>query len=213
METKDWIMTIAVLLAPLVALQIQKVIEAWKEVRQKKRWVYLTLMTTRHSQLSFEHVRALNMIDLEFTSSSENDEQVRVAWKAYLDQLGALPKEDDQPGMAVWDQQKTELFAKLLQIMGQAVGYKFDLVHIKRGIYAPRGHFSDELEQRETRRMLLELLQGNRPLNIHAALVPLNEAAGAEGKKFIQSIQEVYEGKRSLNVTIAKDGNDSGLVR
>ena len=51
METKDGIMTIAVLLSPLVALQIQKMIEAWKEDRQKKRWVYMTLMTTR--QLNF----------------------------------------------------------------------------------------------------------------------------------------------------------------
>ena len=165
------------------------------------------------AQLSFEHVRALNMIDLEFTSSSSKDEQVRIAWKAYLDQLGALPKEDDQPGMAVWDQQKTELFARLLEVMGLAVGYKFDLVHIKRGIYAPRGHFNDELEQRATRRLLLELLEGNRPLNIHAALVPLNEATGQVGKKFIQAIQEVREGKRPLNVTISKSENEGIVVR
>jgi hypothetical protein len=213
MDNKDWIMTIAVLLAPLAALQVQKMIEAWKEVRQKKRWIYVTLMTTRHAQLSFDHVRALNMIDLEFTGSSNKDDQVRVAWKAYLDQLGALPKEDDQPAMAVWDQQKTELFAKLLEVMGYSVGYKFDLVHIKRGIYAPRGHFNDELEQRATRRMLLEMLSGDRPLKIHTVLVPLNEAAGEEGKKFIHAIQEVCEGKRSLNVTIAKSENDGGVVR
>ena len=210
METKDLIMTVAVLLAPLVALQIQKMIEAWKEVRQKKRWIYVTLMTTRHSQLSFDHVRALNMIDLEFTGSSEQDEQVRIAWKGYLDQLGVVPKDDDEPAMAVWDQQKTELFAKLLEVMGHAVGYKFDLVHIKRGIYAPRGHFNDELEQRATRRMLLELLTGNRPLKIHAALVPLNDAAGVEGKKFIQAIQEVYEGKRPLTITVAKSDDEAG---
>ena len=209
METRDWIMTVAVMLAPLVALQVQKVIEAWKEKRQRKRWVYLTLMTTRHAQLSFEHVRALNMIDLEFTKPSGAEAKVRTGWKTYLDHLASLPKEDDRPANAVWAQRKLELFTQLLEVMGQCVGYEFDPVHIQKGIYAPKGHVDDEFEQRATRRMLFELLLGNRPLKIHASLVPVDEAAGQEGKKFIQAIQEVYEGKRSLHIAIQKNDEPS----
>jgi len=207
-------MTIAVLLAPLVALQVQKLIEAWKEKRQRKRWVYLTLMTTRHVQLSLEHVRALNMIDLEFTKTSGKEAEVRTSWKTYLDHLASVPKDDDQPGMAVWAQRKLELFTQLLTTMGQCVGYDFDPVHIQKGIYAPRGHADDEMEQRATRRLLLELLAGNRPLKMHASLVPLDENAAAEGRKFLkalQIIQEAYEGKHVLRVTIEKPVIDDSV--
>jgi len=185
-ETKDWIMVVAVLMAPLVALQVQKLIEAWKEKRLRKLGVYLTLMTTRHATLSFEHVRALNMIDLEFRGSSESEANVRTAWKTYLDHLASAPKEDDKPASAVWNQKSTELLTQLLQVMGQCVGYAFDSVHVQKGIYAPKGHFDDEIEQRATRRLLLGLLLDDRPLNVHAALVPADDQAAAEGKKLLK---------------------------
>lgn len=202
METKDWIMTVAVLLAPLVALQVQKLIEAWKEKRFRKLGVYLTLMTTRHATLSFEHVRALNMIDLEFRGSSETEARVRTAWRIYLDHLASAPKDDDKPANAVWNQKSSELLTELLQVMGICVGYEFDSVHIQKAIYAPKGHFDDELEQRATRRLLLGLLLGDRPLNVHAALVPVDDVAGAEGKKLLKNLSDVYTGKRPLHIVI-----------
>ena len=204
-------MTLAVLLAPLVALQLQKIIEAWKEVRQRKRWIYLTLMTTRHAQLSFEHVRALNMIDLEFTKSTGKEAAVRTAWKTYLNYLADVPKDDDQPAMAVWTQRKLELFTELLSTMGNCVGYNFDPVHIQKGIYAPRGHFNDEMEQRETRQKWLEMLRGERVLKMQTSVVPANEAAAQEGKKFLQamqSINELSEGKRPLHVVLQPEEKD-----
>jgi len=213
MEAKDWIMTIAVMVSPLVALQVQKWIESWKEKRQRKLWIYMTLMTTRHATLSFDHVRALNMIDLEFYGCSEKEKAVRTAWKSYLDHLDSAPKGDDPTANALWSGKTTEFFANLLKVMGDCVGYDFDPVHIKKGIYAPKGHVDDEVEQRASRRLLFALLAGDRALKIHASLVPANEAAAKEGKDLLEAIKGVYEGKQAIRVSVENDGSGSGIVR
>src|ERR1043165_9106904 len=148
METKDWVTVAAALFSPLVALQVQKFLEGWKEKRKRKLNIYMALMTTRHATLSFEHVRALNMIDLEFNGSSDQEERVRIAWKRYLDHLASVPKEDDQPANVLWNENSKERLTELLQVMGECVGYKFDSVHLQKGIYAPRGHSDDEFERR-----------------------------------------------------------------
>ena len=202
METKDWLTVGAALLSPLVALQVQKFIESWKEKRQRKLNVYMALMTTRHATLSFEHVRALNMIDLEFNGDSVSEAKVRTAWKTYLDHLASAPKEDDKPANAVWNEGSKEKFTELLKVMGECVGYTFDAVHLQKGIYAPRGHVDDEFEQRAMRKLWLEVLLGNRPLKMHASLVPVDKTAADEGRRIVQAVQEVYEGKRVLRVAI-----------
>ncbi len=45
-------------------------------------------MAKRGARVSFEHVRALNMIDIEFTTHKN----ILEAWKCYLDGLHDLPR-------------------------------------------------------------------------------------------------------------------------
>lgn len=76
-------MIVAILIAPFLAVFAQRQIDLWREQRQRKLWVFKTLMATRGRTLSPEHVQALNMIELEFQKSSEKP--ILDAWKEYYD--------------------------------------------------------------------------------------------------------------------------------
>jgi hypothetical protein len=68
MKIGDVLMLFAVLLSPVIAVQIQVWLEVFREKRSRKLSVLQTLMATRTiaARVSPEHVRALNMIDLTF---------------------------------------------------------------------------------------------------------------------------------------------------
>lgn len=65
MEIRDWLNIIALIIAPILALQIQKWLEKYREDRKRKLDIFKTLMSTRANRVSIEHVEALNMIDVE----------------------------------------------------------------------------------------------------------------------------------------------------
>ncbi|MGZ7172458.1 DUF6680 family protein [Burkholderia gladioli] len=56
----------ATLLGPVLAVQAQKWVERAREATNRKQSVFTTLMATRQSRVSIDHVRALNSIDLAF---------------------------------------------------------------------------------------------------------------------------------------------------
>ena len=84
----DILMIGAVILAPLIAVQVDKYLEKKRNKKERKLNVFKTLMATRGRVLDPRHVEALNMIDLEFNG----EKAVTVAWKAYLDHLANMPK-------------------------------------------------------------------------------------------------------------------------
>jgi hypothetical protein len=172
--TSDIVMVIAVVLGPILAVQAQKWIELLREDRNRRLFTFKRLMATRGATLSPGHVEALNMIDLEFNGKNKKDEQVRRRWKEYLDHLGSLsqdPKEKEKQADS-WRQRNGDLLAELLHDMGVAVGYDFDKVHIRRGIYSPLGHLQDELEGQGIRRGLLQVLSGERALPMNVVSLP-----------------------------------------
>ncbi len=56
--------------------------------------------------------------------------------------------------------------------MGNAVGYDFDIVQIRRGIYSPVGHVNFELENQVIRRLSVEVLSGQRALPLDVRSLP-----------------------------------------
>ena len=60
---------LAVLLSPLIALQVSDRLQQSRERRQRKVHVFRTLMATRAAALAPDHVQALNVIDVEFYGS------------------------------------------------------------------------------------------------------------------------------------------------
>ena len=47
MESKDIIMTMAIILGPILAIQAQKTIEVFQETRKRRMELFRTLMSTR----------------------------------------------------------------------------------------------------------------------------------------------------------------------
>ena len=69
MTIADWLMISAVLSGPIIAVQLTRFLDAAKEERERKLQVFKTLMATRAYTVSWDHVVALNRIDLELKSS------------------------------------------------------------------------------------------------------------------------------------------------
>lgn len=153
---------LAILLSPLIALQVSARLDALKERRQRKVAIYRILMATRAQNLIWDHINALNSIDIDFAGPGKKDKAVRDKWKEYLDHLG-----DDQMEPSQWATTRIEKLVEVLFVMGPAVGYSFDKVHLKRGIYSPRFHGRLEEDNEAIRTMARQLLEGKAALRVH----------------------------------------------
>ena len=170
MTITDGFMIGAVILGPILAVQAQKCIEAWKQAKERKLWVFKTLMATRAAVVSPRHVEALNVIDLEFSEKRRKEKVVLESWKIYLSHLNDVPRDYADPTYQskkeVWDAKRKECLVNLLHVMSQAVGYSFGRVQVEKGIYVPQAQADLEMELFLLRRGTLDVLYGKRPLPV-----------------------------------------------
>lgn len=206
MTLNEFLTIVAIVIAPVVAVQVQKKLEVFREQRGRKLWVFKTLMATRAATVSAEHVQALNMIDLEFRE--KRYKSVTIAWKTYLDHLSSYPK-DDEKLQPIWGERRVDLLTNLLLEMGRSLGYEFDEVHVKKGIYAPEAHGRLEDENVFIRRGLLDLLYGDTSLKMNVTSFPISQQALDEQKVLRDALQELLDGKRALPVDVKDDEDDS----
>lgn len=209
MKLTDFLMIIAVLLAPLVAVQVQKCLEVFREVRSRKLWIFKTLMATRAATVSQEHVQALNMIDLEFRE--KRFKNVTIAWKTYLDHLSSYPKEDENR-QSLWKERRVDLLTALLLQMGRSLDYEFDEVHIKKGIYSPEAHGRIEDENMLIRGGLIRVLYGDAALKMDVKSFPISDQELAEQKSLREALQKLLDGGRALPVTVLHQGAENKNV-
>jgi hypothetical protein len=147
---------VAIVVGPIAALWIQRLLDGGREVRNRKLWIYKTLMSNRATRTAPVYVQALNLIDIEFIGSGKKETAVRDAWKELIDlytNYKTTPNANDKV---------TDLTAILLDAMGEALGYNFGKVYVKRGAYYPELLSDVEIELHALRRALLELLNGQR---------------------------------------------------
>lgn len=168
MTISDWLMISAVLLGPVIAVQLTRILDDRREVRNRKLQIFKTLMATRAYTMSWIHVEALNRIDLEFDKQEKSELAVIEAWKAYLDLLNNSDKIPPEQ----WIVKRTELFVELLHKMALVLDYTFDKTHIKNSSYAPMAHANLEGQLETIRRETIELLEGKRSLSIHVGSLP-----------------------------------------
>lgn len=159
MTISDGLMIFAVLSGPIIAVQITRFLDNRKEMRERKLSIFKTLMATRAYNLSWNHVEALNRIDLEFDATNKKEKAVILAWKEYLDLLNESNMPFDQ-----WGIKRVDLLVELLHKMASVLNYDFDKTHIKNSSYSPRIHGETDEEQQQIRRKVLELLDGNRTI-------------------------------------------------
>ncbi len=205
MKIADWLMILSVLLAPLIAVQVQKYLERYREDRDRRLNVFKTLMATRADVISRDHVQALNMIDLEYYGNKYK--KITDAWKTYRDHLNHYP-DNDEKQQPSWQAENVELLNKLLIEMGQSLGYDFDTVHVKRAIYSPVAHAQIERENLLIRDGLIRLLQGDTNLKMDIQSLPVSDPQELEEQKAIrEQLQELLEGTRNLGVVVTNSGD------
>lgn len=192
MTAGDWITAIAILLAPLIALQVSVWLERYREKRRRRLNVFKTLMSTRAARLSSNHVQALNMIDVEFYGEKE----VIRAWKAYLDHLG---EKQDPPEL--WGAKQVDLFVDLLDKMASSLGYDFDKTTIKNTSYFPEGHGRMEEEQMMIRQGIVELLSGDR----HIPVAIASDADEDEQQKWQDLFEDFLAHNRPIKVKVVAE--------
>ncbi|WP_054058861.1 DUF6680 family protein [Pseudomonas asplenii] len=155
----DWLLILATLLSPFIAVQATRHLDERREIRGRKLSIFKTLMATRSYIIAWQHVEALNRIDLEFVKSHKKEKAVVEAWKEYHDLLnnGNLSAEQ-------WNTKRIDLLAELLHKMALVLDYDFDKTHIKNSSYAPRYHSDTEAEQAAIRKGIIEVLAGRQPV-------------------------------------------------
>ncbi|OGX10579.1 MAG: hypothetical protein A2Y05_01575 [Omnitrophica WOR_2 bacterium GWA2_53_43] len=162
MTISDGLMILAVLVAPFLAVFAQSKIDQSREKRGQKLWIFRTLMATRGNKISLEHVQALNSIDL-FFSQKGKEKQIIEKWTEYLDHFYTPVKEDNpdfRVELTAWSNKADEILAELLSLMGHCLGYDFDKVRIKKGIYVPKGHGEIELDNLIIRKGMVAVMSG-----------------------------------------------------
>lgn len=202
MKLADILMLIAVLLAPIAAVQVQKYLEVFREVRGRRLRIFKTLMATRAATVSPDHVQALNMIDLEFRD--KQFKAVTTAWKTYLDHLSSFPK-DNPDQQAHWGFRRVDLLTALLIEMGRSLGYEFDEVHIKKGIYAPEAHGRIDDENSLIRSGLVRLLHGDGTVKLDVKSLPVSDEDRTASIALRNALSQLLDGNRDLSVVINRE--------
>jgi hypothetical protein len=167
MTIADGLMILAVLVGPIVAVQLTRYLDNRKEVRERKLSVFKTLMATRSYVISWDHVVALNRIDLEFDRNNKKEKAVIEAWKEYFDLLGNKDITGEH-----WGVKRIDLLVELLYKMALVLDYDFDKTHIKNSSYAPIAHAHIEDELSAIRKGLMELLEDKRALPMFVKNLP-----------------------------------------
>jgi uncharacterized protein DUF6680 len=156
---------LTIVLSPLIAVQVTEFVNRRREARGRRTWIFRTLMATRISRLSLDHVQALNQIDLEFQDRRFHN--VLKAWKAYRHHLNI-----QDPPSEVWMTKGLDLLVELLFEMGKCLGYSLDKTDIRSTSYSPNAHGQFEDEQANIRRGLLGVLNGTRAIIIQPRTPP-----------------------------------------
>lgn len=196
---------LAIIAGPILAIQVEKFLVKRRDERNRRIWVFKTLMVTRGMVLSPKHVEALNAIDIEFSSGKEKDKKVRDAWKAYLDELSHYPREGQEDDKKRWVDKTRDLLVELISVMSEAVGYDFDKTHIKRAAYVPERFTGVEFELDVIRRSLADIFLGSKkfPIEVYIPNDPQSPAQSMRAR-LQQLMIEHYEGKKPIKVTIER---------
>ena len=157
-----WIGVLAVLLSPVIAVLVTLWHQSRKEKRDAKRWIVQTLMATRHSRLTDEAVRALNLIDLVFHDAPT----VRRLWHEYFEMLCNEGLNNLQGGNT-----RSKKSLEMLTEMARVVGYGSSVTHLDVDrVYFPQALGDQEQRTREISDELLRVLKGSQGLQIQPRL-------------------------------------------
>lgn len=166
MTADQWVNSVitivAIMVGPIAAVWYTRKLDREREQRDRKLVIFRALMGTRGGRLSGDHVTALNLVMVEFYNHAD----VTDAYRQYINHLYRDPPENE-PNF--WEERE-DLFTNLLKVMGKTLGYNFDGRELGRLRYTPKGWQMDEDRERKVKSLLIDTLEGKRPLAIAAAV-------------------------------------------
>ena len=198
---------VAILLAPIFALRVQKKLDAAKEKGQMKLIIFKTLIATYATRVSPDHIQALNMINIEFYGI----EIVLNSWREYQKHLTTpipeanntpTPLEEREKIAKEWIEKGSDLFINLLVSMSKEVGYPFDKATLSNGIYYPVAQQKLEEDNRFLRMGLLDILCKNKPISMNVNSFPFDKDTLDKQNKLQDSLIDYYDGKKPVKVII-----------
>ncbi|MGO9768894.1 MAG: DUF6680 family protein [Roseiarcus sp.] len=153
----------AIYLGPIRAVKFTRYNDERREKKRREFEIFSNLMKTRRMVLDPIHVTSLNLIEVEFFAQ----EQVIKSYRLYIENLTkTIP--DKQP-QAVVDQflrDRDDAFFNLIHDIGLHLGFSIDKRDLQRFSYLPQGWQNTDFQQQNFRRLIIELLLGQRPLPV-----------------------------------------------
>jgi hypothetical protein len=185
LKATDFAIVVATLMGPVLAVQAQKWVEWATEWRRRRYGIFTTLMVTRGTRLDFDHVRALNSIDIEFNASrlswsnprqTRKDNDVITAWRLYAFHLNKPFDAKNDAARIAWLVDGDKLFIDLLMAVAKAVGVKAERERLQ-GVYHPSGHLEREAAQLKVLNNAAMVLSGEQPLKMAVVDFPCSAEA------------------------------------
>jgi hypothetical protein len=120
-------------------------------------------MKTRRVILDPVHVTSLNLVEVEF----HNHATIIPAYRAYLNYLNrAVPANQTPEEAERFFGDRDDLLFDLIHAIGNHLGYGYDKRDLQKLSYAPQGWQNVENDQHLFRKLVIELLNGNRGLPV-----------------------------------------------
>jgi len=203
---------LATLLGPIIAVQIQKLLERMQRRSDGRMRVFKTLMTTRAATLSLAHVEALNMIDLEFPPGGKRFKAVQEAWKAYRTSLFETPPQDEKE-LAIFYADRPKLLAEMLYQMGKAVGYNdLDKTQIQKEGYYTTFQSKVDADSNILRSKLVEIVTGQATLPMSVKELPGDPELIAAQTAYLKAIGEVLSSGRPIPITVVSSAEKNAAT-
>lgn len=177
-----FVIALATLLGPVLAVQAQKWVERAREKKNRKEWVFHQLMVNRGARLSSGFVQALNTIDMAFNGGksekqSKSEKTVINAWRSYHDKVtNGLGQDPSEAEIVNWNNSINDLVVSLLSAISEDLGYSFDQAILRGGWYLTKATADHENDITQIRKALVSMTK------LEAAVPVLNVQPGGDGK-------------------------------
>jgi hypothetical protein len=189
---------------PVLAVQAQKFIERATERRRARRAIFHALMSNRATRLNDDFVRALNLIDLEFSPrkfGGAADRAVINAWRALFGEYHSAPPDTASPDEArAWNERIGERIVALLSAMSKALGYDFSEEQLRRGIYYPKGRVDIEQTQLAIMNGVRKIVEGAATLPMKVTEIPSSSELLAAQIETMKKSARAYDDDGALKV-------------
>ncbi len=161
-----WITTLAIIVGPLAAVLVTVSLERRRRNYERRHNVFRSLMKTRRTALSPEHVEALNLIEIEYHGNTNVQASYKKLFEYFVDGISKRDDEDQQSFDKRTAERHSDLLSALLLEMSKDLGYKKDQFEILRGGYSPILHGQIEEDQGKIRKLFAGLHDGNMAIPI-----------------------------------------------